>query len=313
MDQERKGRLTRRTALQVAGVIGAGMAAGRALPRPRAASAQQPMTFPQTVATLTRLAEDVWVWTNGGYNSLIIGSDEGALVTEPSSQFNRQASTLLKAVVSAVTGQQVKYVVFSHDHADHNTGGDVFADTAEFVSQELAAPKIAARNDPRSPVPTITFAQHMTLDLGGKQIELHYFGRNHSDNSLVLEYPARRLIHAVDWIEVGRAPFRNFPDSYPEEWVEGLERVHAELDFDIVVPGHIGPAPKSGILDLRDYLVELMAAIRDAQAMGLADNSPEMVAFVRDRLAPRFGTWGSFEEFLPLNVEGILRIWAMRG
>ncbi len=149
----------------------------------------------------------------------------------------------------------------------------------------------------------------MTLDLGGKQIELHYFGRNHSDNSLVLHYPDRRLIHAVDWIEVGRAPFRNFPDSYPEEWVQGLEQVHAELDFDLVVPGHIGPAPKNGVLDLRDYLVELMAGIRDAQAKGLPDNSPEMVDFVRRRLAPRFGTWGSFEEFLPLNIEGIIRIW----
>ena len=307
MDERTKDRLSRRRALQVAGLAGGGLAAGLSLPR--SVSAQQMPMFPQTVATLRRLAEDVWLWTNGGYNSLIITSDEGALVTEPSSQFNRGASTLLKAVVASLSPAPVKYVVFSHDHADHNTGGDVFADTAEFISQELAQPKIAARNDPRSPVPTITFAQHMTLDLGGKTIELHYFGRNHSDNSLVLHYPDRRLIHAVDWIEPNRVPFRNFPDSYPEEWVQGLERVHAELDFDLVAPGHVAPGPKSSVLEVRDYLVELMAGIRDAQAMGLADNSPEMVAFVRQRLAPRFGTWGSFEEFLPLNIEGIIRIW----
>ncbi len=174
MDQQSDRRLTRRSALQAAGVIGGGLAVGLTQPRARRVSAQQgSVTFPQTVATLTRLAQDVWVWTNSGYNSLIITSDEGALVTEPSSQFNRGASTLLKAVVASLTPQPVKFVVFSHDHADHNTGGDVFADTAEFVSQELAAPKIAARNDPRSPVPTITFAEHMTLDLGGKEIELH--------------------------------------------------------------------------------------------------------------------------------------------
>jgi glyoxylase-like metal-dependent hydrolase (beta-lactamase superfamily II) len=308
--QQQSRRLTRRTAFQVAGVIGGGLAAGLALPRARRATAQQPtMTFPQAVASLTRLAEDVWVWTNGGYNSLIIAGEEGALVTEPSSQFNRGASTLLKAVVASLSPRPVTYVVFSHDHADHNTGGDVFADTAQFVAQELAQPKIAARNDPRSPTPTITFAEHMTLDLGDKTIELHYFGRNHSDNSLVLHYPARRLIHAVDWMENRRLPFRDHPDGYPDEWVRGLERVDAELDFDLVVPGHTPPGPKSSVLDLRDYWLALMGAVRDAQAAGLADNSPEMVAFVRERLAPQYSSWGSFEQFLPLNIEGLIRIW----
>lgn len=309
MGQQSGRGLTRRTALQAAGVIGGGFAAGLALPRARRVSAQPPPTFPQAVASLTRLAPDVWRWSNGGYNSLIIAGDDGALVTEPSSQFNLKASSLTKAVVAAVTPKPITYVVYSHDHADHNTGGDAFADTAEFVSQELAKPKIAARNDPRSPVPTITFAEHMTLDLGGATVELYYFGRNHSDNSLVLYYPARRLIHGVDWLENRRLPFRDLGDSYPDEWVKGLERVDAELDFDTVVPGHTEPGPKSIVLDQRDYWLALMSAVRDAQAAGRADNSPEMIAFVRERLAPRYSTWGSFEDFLPLNIEGLIRIW----
>lgn len=307
MSNASRYRLSRRRALGVAAVAGGSLAAGlRFAPRP--AAAQMPPTFPQTVGGLTRLAEDVWLWNFSGYNSLIIGSDDGALVTEPSSQFNRQASSLMKAAAMAVTNQPVRYVVFSHDHADHNTGGDVFADTAEFVSQELAAPKIAARADARSPEPTITFAKHMTLDLGGKSIELHYFGRNHSDNSLVLHYPARRIAHAVDWIENRRLPFRDLQDSYPDEWIAGLERLDAELDFDTLVPGHTPPAPKSNVLATRDYLVDLKKAVNAAQERGLADNSPEMVAFVREQLMPGYGTWGMFEEFLPLNIQGIIRI-----
>ncbi len=308
MSQQDTHRLSRRQAIGVAALAGGGLAAGLRF-APRAAQAQQmPPTFPQTVGSLTRLAEDVWVWNFSGYNSLIIGSDDGALVTEPSSQFNRQASSLLKAAAMAVTNQPVRYVVFSHDHGDHNSGGDVFADTAEFVSQERAAPKIAARNDPRSPVPTTTFADHMTLDLGGKAIELHYFGRNHSDNSLVLYYPERRIAHAVDWIENRRLPFRDLQDSYPTEWIAGLERLDAELDFDTLVPGHTPPAPKSNVLAVRDYLVDLMKATAAAQQQGLADNSEEMVTFVRERLAPDYSTWGMWEEFLPLNIQGIIRI-----
>ncbi|MGH2588284.1 MAG: MBL fold metallo-hydrolase [Dehalococcoidia bacterium] len=309
MDITTRERLSRRQALGVAALAGGGLAAGLSLV-PRGAAAQQtPPMFPQTPGTLTRLAEDVYVWNFNGYNSLIITSEEGTLITEPSSQFNRQASALLKAVAAAVSmGAPVKYVVFSHDHADHNTGGDVFADTAEFVSHELAAPKIAGRNDPRSPVPGTTFADSMTLDLGGKEIRLHYFGRNHSDNSIVLEYPARRVVHAVDWIENRRLPFRDLQDSYIDEWMAGLERLNATLDFDTLVPGHTPPTTTSNVLAVRDYFVALNAAIDAAQARGLADNSPEMVAAIREQLAPAYSTWGSFEEFLPLNIQGIIRI-----
>ncbi len=116
MDARTSHRLSRRQALQVAGLAGGGLAAGLSLTGSTHVAAQQPPMFPQQVAGLTRLAEDVWLWTNGGYNSLIITSDEGALVTEPSSQFNRGASTLLKAVVASLTPQPVKYIIFSHDH-----------------------------------------------------------------------------------------------------------------------------------------------------------------------------------------------------
>ena len=33
----------------------------------------------------------------------------------------------------------------------------------------------------------------MTLELGGKTVELYYPGRAHSDNDLILVYPARRV------------------------------------------------------------------------------------------------------------------------
>jgi hypothetical protein len=108
MNQHGGHRLSRRQALGVAALAGGGLAAGLRF-APQAAQAQQmPPSFPQTVGGFTRLAEDVWAWTFSGYNSLIIGSDDGSLVTEPSSQFNRQASSLLKAAAMAVTNQPVR-------------------------------------------------------------------------------------------------------------------------------------------------------------------------------------------------------------
>ncbi len=154
----------------------------------------------------------------------------------------------------------------------------------------------------------------MTLDLGGKQIELHYFGRNHSDNSIVLLYPERRLLFAVDFIPVNSLPYQNLPDAYPDEWIESLRWIEENLDFDVLVPGHPPlPGTKENVTGVREYLEDLMSAVRAAQDQGLADNSPEMIETVRTELEPAYGSWGMFAEWLPLNIEGLLSIWAETG
>jgi hypothetical protein len=38
-----------------------------------------------------------------------------------------------------------------------------------------------------------------------------------------------------------------------------------------------------------------------------------MVESVRTELEPTYGTWGMFADWLPLNIEGLLRIWAETG
>ena len=165
-----------------------------------------------------------------------------------------------------------------------------------------------------TPVPEIAFTDQLTLELGGKSIELYYTGRNHSDNSIVLLYPERRLLFAVDFIPVNSLPYQNLPDAYPEEWVESLRWIEENLDFDVLVPGHPPlPGTKANVTGVREYLEDLMAAVRAAQDQGLSDNSPEMIEAVRTELEPDSGSWGMVAEWLPLNIEGLLRLWAETG
>ena len=56
---------------------------------------------------------------------------------------------------------------------------------------------------------------------------------------------------------------------------------------------------------------------RRAAALGLAtvivrdELTPERLAeAVRAELEPTYGSWANFEEWLPLNIEGLLAIWA---
>jgi glyoxylase-like metal-dependent hydrolase (beta-lactamase superfamily II) len=309
MDSIMRMRLNRRT-LQAMALT---MPVTTLLVAPRAVRGQD-ATPGALVADLQQFADNTYAFTNGGYISLFIVTDEGVIATDPGSQSGPERAEAYKAAIASVTDQPVRYLIYSHDHADHATGGDIFADTATFVSHTNAVDKLAALNDPRVPVPEISFNDQLQIELGGKTVELYYTGRNHSDNSIVLLYPAARVLFAVDFVSVDRVPYQNLPDAYPEEWIESLRWIEENLDFDTVVPGHPPlPGTKEDVTAQREYLEDLIAAVQAAQAQGLADNSPEMVEAVRAELEPTYGSWGMFAEWLPLNIEGLLRIWAESG
>ena len=108
-------------------------------------------------ADVQQFADDTYAFVNSGYISLFIVTDEGVIATDPGSQQGPERAEAYRAAIASVTDQPVRYLIYSHDHADHATGGEVFADTATFISHRNAVEKLAALNDPRTPVPEIAF------------------------------------------------------------------------------------------------------------------------------------------------------------
>lgn len=302
-------RVSRRAAVR--DIAAAGTAAALAARFGRHVVAAQEATPPPPTDEVVPFGDDTYAFVGSGYISLFVVTADGVIATDPSSESDPTRADRYKAAIEAVTDRPVRYVVYSHGHSDHVMGGDIFADTATFVSHRNAVAGIAALGDARTPAPTIAFDDFLSLELGGTTVELHYTGRNHSDSSIVLLHPARRLLFAVDFIPVDAVPYQTLPDAYPEEWVESLRWIDENLDFDTLVPGHPPlPGTKATVGQVRAYLEDLMAAVQSAQDEGLADGSPEMVASVQAALEPAYGGWGNFAEWLPLNVEGLLRIQA---
>jgi glyoxylase-like metal-dependent hydrolase (beta-lactamase superfamily II) len=259
-----------------------------------------------------QFADDTYAFVSGGYVSLFIVTDEGVIATDPGSLVDPGRAEAYKAAIASVTEQPVRYVIYSHAHADHATSGAVFADTATFISHVNAVDKIAALDDPNTPVPEIAFSDELRLELGGTTVELYYTGRNHSDNSIVLLHPEQRILFAVDFIPVNSLLFQDLPDAYPDEWIASLQWIEDNLDFDTLVIGHPPVSgTKENVGQVRAYLEDLMASVQAARDAGLADNSAEMIEAVRGDLEADYGAWTNFEEWLPLNIEGLLRIWSV--
>ncbi|BFU92717.1 MAG: hydrolase glyoxylase [Nitrospira sp.] len=247
---------------------------------------------------IIKLADDVYLYRHQFHQAIFITTPKGVIVTDPISS---DAATWLKAKIKTLTDQPVRYVIYSHHHDDHITGGSVFADQATFVSHAAAREKILQAGDPKTPVPDLTFTDRMSIDLGGKHVELIYTGKNHSDNSLVVLLPQNKLLFAVDFIPVETVAYRTMSSDYPDDWIESLKRVE-QLDFETLVPGHGKIGKKEHVRQFRNYLEDLRAAVEEQVRKGVSmEEAKKAVRLLK------YEQWQRYADWFPENVEGMYR------
>jgi len=189
-------------------------------------------------------------------------------------------------------------MIYSHDHVDHIAGGEVFADTAIVVAHENAKADIIAEQRPTT-VPDITFSDQMTIELGGERVELSYVGRSHSDNMIVMRFPAERALFAVDFIPVKSVAWKNMTDAYIPDWMNAIARVEA-MDFDILVPGHGGLGTKADATAFRGYMEILYAAVLKGAREGKS-----LEAMQQSIRLEKYKDWYNHDTQLALNIEGM--------
>jgi glyoxylase-like metal-dependent hydrolase (beta-lactamase superfamily II) len=141
----------------------------------------------------------------------------------------------------------------------------------------------------------------MTLNLGGKTVELIYPGLSHSDNMIVMHFPAERAVFTVDFISVNRLPYMDLNDSYFPQWIDAVKSVEA-MDFDILVPGHGPLGTKADVSEHRRYLQALYDAVLDASRNGQSlDDMKKSITL------DEFNKMGMYDKWRELNIEGMYR------
>ena len=72
----------------------------------------------------------------------------------------------------------------------------------------------------------------MSFTLGGRVIELHYLGANHTDNSTVVYVPDVKVAFAVDFVSNDRVGFQDLPGWRFPDVFASLPRL-LDLDFEV--------------------------------------------------------------------------------
>ncbi len=251
----------------------------------------------QPKRAITQIAGDLYRFQNNFHYSVFLVTPEGIIVTDP---INSEAATWLKGELAKRFDVPVKYLIYSHNHADHIAGGEVFADTATVVAHVNAMAHIAGEGRPTA-IPDITFADRMTIALGGKRVELSYLGKNHSDDSIVMLFPDERAVYAVDFVTVGLLPYRDMPNSYLGDWIESLKRLEA-MDFDILAPGHGKLGKRADAGAYRRYVEELRAEVLSRMQAGVP-----LERIQAEVKMEAYKDWGAYGKWLKLNVAGMYR------
>lgn len=204
------------------------------------------------------LADGVHVFEFNYCNSPFVVTDDGVLVMDT---YNALHARELRRAIERLTDAPVRHLVYSHSHADHIRGADVFKDTATFIAQERQIPHLRYIKEDSFPMPDVVWGKQHAIRLGGREIILRDYGINHGTGVSIMEIPDSRIVTALDLAYVKRLGYYHLPDFNPRAWLRTLREMQ-RLNFGRAITGHGTPvASPEEFNEFADYLDDLLAQV----------------------------------------------------
>ena len=256
-----------------------------------------------TPRDLQQIKGNLYRHTSGGglavHSGLVLVTQEGALVIDPASTCT---ATWLRDEIKRRFNVSVAYVVYTHAHADHISGAQIFQkEGAIVVANQRAIEPIVGERIPTA-LPDRVFDKHLTITLGGESVQLERVAPSHSDSMIMVLFPAYKALQCTDVCESGSMPYNDFLDFYYDGWIDTLNWV-LEQDVDIIDVGHYSPATKEKIAAERAYMVDLHQQVLDLVRAGQSwDELYRNVHF-----SENVRKWTAFDTMHTLNILGMYR------
>ena len=213
------------------------------------------------------IADHIYFVTEGAYTTMFLTTGNGVIMVDAPPSIG---ANLLKAVAD-VTTEPIKYVIYSHAHADHIGAAGLYPKGVTIIAH--AATKALLAADPARPgpcgvmvgggpvpLPTVTFTNSYRLTVGNQTLELAYRGDDHEPGNIYIYAPKQKVLMKVDIIFPGWAPFMSLAVSENVRGFLKAQDVILSYDFATLVSGHFGrPATRQDVETQKAYLQDIVA------------------------------------------------------
>ncbi|OSC40918.1 fumarylacetoacetate hydrolase family protein [Mycobacterium decipiens] len=277
-----------------------------ARPNPDAEPDRRGVNRARSRVTYTRglheVADRVWAWTlpDGGYgwsNAGLVAGDGASLLVD--TLFDLALTReMLDAMKPITASAPITDALITHANGDHTHGNQLLDPSVRIIAAKGTAEEIAHGMRPEmltmiqttdlGPIATKfvrdrfghfdfsgitlrnadqTFDRELTIDVGGRRIDLLNLGPAHTAADSVVHVPDAGVLFAGDLLFIGCTPI--VWAGPIANWVAACDAMIA-LDAPTVVPGHGPVTDPDGIRAVRGYLVHVAEQAEAAYRKGLS-------------------------------------------
>ncbi len=217
-----------------------------------------------------RINDDFYVLYGSGGNIGVFVGEGGLIMID--TQFAPLSERITNAV-SAISGDEIKFVINTHWHGDHTGGnGNFSADGAVIVAHEYVKRRMSmevflplynsrAMPSPISALPTVTFMEDISFHSGDETLTAIHVPNAHTDTDAFVHFENANIIHMGDLLWTGSYPRIDVQHGGGSVHgvISAVEQALALADGDTqFISGH-GAIPEKGTAYVESYLAMLKA------------------------------------------------------
>jgi len=237
-------------------------------------AAAQRVDYSKLEIKTTDLGHGVYLLGWQGGDSLILVGDDGVLLVDTSVA---AMGDKISAAIARVSRKPITLIINTHAHADHFGANEALAKgVARIVGhdnlrerlakgQYLAAFNQTIPPSPPAALPTLTYADAMTLHVDGETVQLFHPPNAHTDNDTLVHFKRANVIHASGTIGGdGGYPFFDMSSGGSLAGMIVAEDKMLSLadDKTRIVADEGEPASTETLKASRDMLVTLRARVQ---------------------------------------------------
>jgi cyclase len=243
------------------------------------------------VVEVEKLRDNLYMLKGGGGNTAVFIRTDGITVVDTK---NPGWGQPILDAIKKISTKPITQIINTHTHGDHVSGNVEFPATVEVIVQENTRANMMemrgasgiAQNGPPTNIfkehnghglPTKTFKDSMTIGKGPDEIDLHYFGRGHTNGDAWVVFPALRLVHAGDIFSGKNLPLLDANNGGSGVLIgDTLAKAAKNLkNIDTVITGHSATMTVADVIEYAEFNKEFM---RDVQAGKKAGKTVDQIA-----------------------------------